>query len=97
WHWDSIKLCNQGQSDLKLLTDHPALSLVWPSSIRHKFTRSCLPEETFQPKPEDHEKYGGDAEQPHKLHVITRIQTVVGRPYWEKETWTSKGSKSSNT
>ncbi|NXH21527.1 RM30 protein, partial [Bucco capensis] len=39
----------------------------------------------FQPRPEDHEKYGGDPEQPHKIHVVTRIKSVVGRPYWEKK------------
>lgn len=70
---------------LKLFTDHPVLSLVWPGSIRHKFTKSNIPEETFQPKPEDHEKYGGDPQQPHKLHLITRIRSIVGRPYWEKD------------
>ncbi|XP_072269352.1 large ribosomal subunit protein uL30m [Pyxicephalus adspersus] len=70
---------------LKLFTKHPALSLLWPGSVRHKFTRSRIPEETFQPKPEDHEKYGGDPEQPHKLHIITRIRSVIGRPYWEKD------------
>ncbi|NXG25771.1 RM30 protein, partial [Grallaria varia] len=39
----------------------------------------------FQPRAGDHEKYGGDPEQPHKIHVITRIKSVVGRPYWEKK------------
>ncbi|XP_075053821.1 large ribosomal subunit protein uL30m [Mixophyes fleayi] len=41
--------------------------------------------QAFQPKPEDHEKYGGNPEQAHKLHLITRIRSWVGRPYWEKE------------
>ncbi|KAM4045955.1 large ribosomal subunit protein uL30m isoform 1-T3 [Anomaloglossus baeobatrachus] len=70
---------------LKLFTEHPSISLVWTDLIRHKFTRSRLPEETFQPKPEDHEKYGGDPQQPHKLHLVTRVRSFVGRPYWEKE------------
>ncbi|XP_063809437.1 large ribosomal subunit protein uL30m isoform X3 [Pseudophryne corroboree] len=39
----------------------------------------------FQPKPEDHEKYGGNPDQAHKLHIVTRIRSFVGRPYWEKE------------
>ncbi|NXO64032.1 RM30 protein, partial [Phainopepla nitens] len=39
----------------------------------------------FQPKPGDHEKYGGNPEEPHKIHVITRIKSVIGRPYWEKK------------
>ncbi|XP_063999639.1 large ribosomal subunit protein uL30m isoform X2 [Pogoniulus pusillus] len=49
------------------------------------FTKSRIPDSVFQPRPEDHEKYGGDPEQPHKIHVITRIKCVVGRPYWEKK------------
>ncbi|KAM5179458.1 large ribosomal subunit protein uL30m [Mantella aurantiaca] len=84
----ALGLCKAVQtrtSGLKFFTGHPALSLVWTGSIRHKFTRSRLPEETFQPKPEDHEKYGGDPEQPHKLHIITRIRSFVGRPYWETD------------
>ncbi|NXG67124.1 RM30 protein, partial [Hemiprocne comata] len=39
----------------------------------------------LQPRPGDHEKYGGDPEQPHKIHVVTRIKSVIGRPYWEKK------------
>ncbi|KAG9492342.1 large ribosomal subunit protein uL30m [Eleutherodactylus coqui] len=70
---------------LKVLTEHPSMSVVWTDCIRHKFTKSRLPEKTFQPKPEDHEKYGGDPQQPHKLHLITRVRSCVGRPYWEKE------------
>ncbi|XP_066840069.1 large ribosomal subunit protein uL30m isoform X1 [Anser cygnoides] len=54
---------------------------VW---ARQMFTRSRIPKEVFQPRPEDHEKYGGDPEQPHKIHVVTRIKSVIGRPYWEK-------------
>ncbi|XP_068124301.1 large ribosomal subunit protein uL30m [Hyperolius riggenbachi] len=84
----ALGFCKAVQSrttGLKLLTEHPALPLVWTSTIRHKFTRSYLPEEAFQPKPEAHEKYGGDPEQPHKLHLITRIRTFIGRPHWEKE------------
>ncbi|KAM9320458.1 large ribosomal subunit protein uL30m [Gastrophryne carolinensis] len=70
---------------LKLLKEHPALSLLWNGPVRHKFTRSRIPEETFQPKPEDHIKYGGDPQQPHKLHLVTRIKSFIGRPYWEKD------------
>ncbi|XP_077152657.1 large ribosomal subunit protein uL30m isoform X2 [Ranitomeya variabilis] len=70
---------------LKLLTEHPSKSLVSTDWIRHKFTRSRIPEETFQPKPEDHEKYGGDPQQAHKLHLVTRVRSFIRRPYWEKE------------
>ncbi|KAM8819817.1 large ribosomal subunit protein uL30m [Eudromia elegans] len=55
---------------------------VW---IRPIFTRSRIPDSVFQPRPEDHAKYGGDPEQPHKIHLVTRIKTVIGRPYWEKK------------
>ncbi|XP_032860839.1 39S ribosomal protein L30, mitochondrial isoform X4 [Tyto alba] len=57
-------------------------SAVW---VRCLFTRSRIPDSVFQPRPGDHEKYGGDPEQPHKIHIITRIKCVVGRPYWEKK------------
>ncbi|XP_038613068.1 39S ribosomal protein L30, mitochondrial [Tachyglossus aculeatus] len=61
-------------------------SRTWASGIRQKFTKSRIPEEVFRPSPEDHRKYGGDPENPHKLHLITRIKSVKGRPYWEKDT-----------
>uniref|UniRef100_A0A8C8S1P5 Large ribosomal subunit protein uL30m n=1 Tax=Pelusios castaneus TaxID=367368 RepID=A0A8C8S1P5_9SAUR len=59
-------------------------SQTWTGWIRHKFTKPRIPASVFQPRPSDHEKYGGDPERPHKLHLITRIKCVVGRPYWEK-------------
>ncbi|KAL8190143.1 UNVERIFIED_CONTAM: 39S ribosomal protein L30, mitochondrial [Gekko kuhli] len=63
-----------------------AKNKVQPVSwIRQKFTRSRIPESVFQPRPGDHEKYGGDPEQPHKLHLISRIRSGRRRPYWEKD------------
>ncbi|KAG5203011.1 large ribosomal subunit protein uL30m-like [Ovis aries] len=59
--------------------------LVCTDWIRHKFTRSRIPDEVFWPSPEDHEKYGGDPQQPHKLHIVTRIKSAKRRPYWEKD------------
>uniref|UniRef100_A0A674H6B8 Large ribosomal subunit protein uL30m n=1 Tax=Taeniopygia guttata TaxID=59729 RepID=A0A674H6B8_TAEGU len=53
-----------------------------PLWVRCLFTRSNIPD---SPRPGDHEKYGGDPEEPHKIHVITRIKSVIGRPYWEKK------------
>nr|XP_056718141.1 39S ribosomal protein L30, mitochondrial [Euleptes europaea] len=53
--------------------------------IRQRFTRSRIPASVFQPRPGDHEKYGGDPKQPHKLHLITRIKSGIKRPYWEKD------------
>uniref|UniRef100_F7BI95 Large ribosomal subunit protein uL30m n=1 Tax=Xenopus tropicalis TaxID=8364 RepID=F7BI95_XENTR len=70
----------------KCLSEYPGLSLTWSFWIRHKFTKSRIPDEVLQPQPGDHEKYGGDPQQPHKLHLVTRIKSGVGRPYWEKKT-----------
>ncbi|XP_037659169.1 39S ribosomal protein L30, mitochondrial-like [Choloepus didactylus] len=60
-------------------------SLICTEWIRHKFTRSRIPDKVFQPSPADHEKYGGDPQNPHKLHIVTRIKSTIGRPYWEKD------------
>ncbi|XP_044526365.1 39S ribosomal protein L30, mitochondrial [Gracilinanus agilis] len=59
-------------------------SLTSTDWIRHKFTKSRIPDKVFQPTPEAHEKYGGDPQHPHKLQIVTRIKSVKGRPYWEK-------------
>ncbi|XP_034971401.1 large ribosomal subunit protein uL30m [Zootoca vivipara] len=59
--------------------------ITWRVWIRQKFTRSRIPESVFQPRPGDHEKYGGDPQQPHKLHLVTRVRSGRRRPYWEKE------------
>ncbi|KAK7882422.1 hypothetical protein WMY93_028596 [Mugilogobius chulae] len=52
---------------------------------RGKFTKSRIPQEIFEERSKEHEKYGGDPEQPHKLHIVTRIRSTIRRPYWEKE------------
>ena len=39
----------------------------------------------FAERSKEHEKYGGDPDQPHKLHLVTRVKSVIRRPYWEKE------------
>ncbi|KAM4795320.1 large ribosomal subunit protein uL30m isoform 2-T2 [Rhinophrynus dorsalis] len=82
-------LCRNVQNStwiLKPFTENPLLSLTWSGWIRHKFTKSRIPDELLQPHPGDHEKYGGDPQQPHALHLVTRIKCGVGRPYWEKRT-----------
>ncbi|XP_040607327.1 39S ribosomal protein L30, mitochondrial-like [Mesocricetus auratus] len=61
-------------------------SLIGTDWIRHKFTRSRIPDKVFQPRPENHEKYGGDPQHPHKLHIVTRIKSTKRHPYWEKDT-----------
>uniref|UniRef100_A0A8C9AC69 Uncharacterized protein n=1 Tax=Prolemur simus TaxID=1328070 RepID=A0A8C9AC69_PROSS len=62
-----------------------AESLIYTHWIRHKFTKSRIPDKVFQPSPEDHEKYGRDPQNPHKLHIVTRIKSTKRRPYWEKD------------
>uniref|UniRef100_A0A8C0WKN9 Uncharacterized protein n=1 Tax=Castor canadensis TaxID=51338 RepID=A0A8C0WKN9_CASCN len=60
-------------------------SLIGTDWIHHKFTKSRIPDKVFQPSPTDHEKYGGDPQNPHKLHIVTRIKSTKRRPYWEKD------------
>ncbi|KAM3606982.1 uncharacterized protein V6R79_000204 [Siganus canaliculatus] len=69
----------------KLLTEATLLPCPWFVSARSKFTKTRVPPEFFAERSRDHEKYGGDADQPHKLHIITRVKSVMRRPYWEKE------------
>ncbi|XP_028991497.1 39S ribosomal protein L30, mitochondrial [Betta splendens] len=54
-------------------------------STRCKFTKARIRMELFSERAKEHEKYGGDPDQPHKLHIVTRVRSVMGRPYWEKE------------
>ncbi|XP_048196203.1 39S ribosomal protein L30, mitochondrial-like [Perognathus longimembris pacificus] len=60
-------------------------SLICTNWIRHKFTRSRIPDKVFQASPEDYEKYSGDPQHLHKLHIVTRIRSTQRRPYWEKD------------
>ncbi|XP_063315017.1 large ribosomal subunit protein uL30m [Pelobates fuscus] len=77
--------------NVKIFQELPVLPILSHGGIRHKFTKTRYPDEAFQPKPEDHEKYGGDPQQPHQLHLITRIKSGLGRPHWEKETLKALG------
>ncbi|XP_037345219.1 39S ribosomal protein L30, mitochondrial [Pungitius pungitius] len=52
---------------------------------RSRFTKARIPKELFEERSKEHEKYGGDPDQPHKLHIVTRVKSVMRRPYWEKE------------
>ncbi|TSL16123.1 39S ribosomal protein L30, mitochondrial [Bagarius yarrelli] len=63
---------------------------------RSKFTRSRIPPQVFDECSKEHEKYGGDPEQPHKLHIVTRIKSTKGRPYWEKKVVKSLGIQKSH-
>ncbi|XP_053353001.1 39S ribosomal protein L30, mitochondrial [Clarias gariepinus] len=58
---------------------------------RSKFTRSRIPPQVFEERSKEHERYGGDPEQPHKLHIVTRVKSAKGRPYWEKKVVKSLG------
>ncbi|GAA6103809.1 39S ribosomal protein L30, mitochondrial [Tachysurus ichikawai] len=58
---------------------------------RSKFTRSRIPPQVFEERSKEHEMYSGDPEQPHKLHVVTRVKSTKGRPYWEKKVVKSLG------
>uniref|UniRef100_A0A8I5R0H7 Large ribosomal subunit protein uL30m n=1 Tax=Papio anubis TaxID=9555 RepID=A0A8I5R0H7_PAPAN len=72
-------------------------SLIGTDWIRHKFTKSRIPDKVFQASPEDHEKYGGDPQNPHKLHIVTRIKSTRRRPYWEKDIIKMLGLEKSHT
>ncbi|XP_047602192.1 39S ribosomal protein L30, mitochondrial isoform X2 [Lutra lutra] len=72
-------------------------SLIYMDWIRHKFTKSRIPDKVFQPSPADHEKYGGDPQHPHKLHIVTRIKSTKRRPYWEKDTIKMLGLEKAHT
>ncbi|XP_030642625.1 large ribosomal subunit protein uL30m [Chanos chanos] len=74
---------------IKSLTE--ATSKPWFLSSRSKFTRSRIPPNVFAERSKEHEKYGGDPEQPHKLHIVTRVKSTMRRPYWEKKVVKSLG------
>ncbi|XP_062257944.1 39S ribosomal protein L30, mitochondrial [Platichthys flesus] len=69
----------------QILTKAALSPRPWFVSTRSKFYKSRIPKELFAERSKEHEKYGGDPEQPHKLHIVTRIKSVMRRPYWEKE------------
>ncbi|KAI7808934.1 39S ribosomal protein L30, mitochondrial [Triplophysa rosa] len=60
-------------------------------SCRTKFTRSRIPPQVFEERAKEHDKYGGDPELPHKLHIVTRVKSTMRRPYWEKKVVKSLG------
>uniref|UniRef100_A0A8C2SK34 Large ribosomal subunit protein uL30m n=1 Tax=Coturnix japonica TaxID=93934 RepID=A0A8C2SK34_COTJA len=77
--------CPAGRLHTDMVLGRRPEGIVPTQWARQKFTKSRVPEWVFQPRPGDHEKYGGDPEQPHKVHIVTRIKSVIGRPYWEKK------------
>ncbi|XP_053409779.1 39S ribosomal protein L30, mitochondrial-like [Nycticebus coucang] len=72
-------------------------SLVCTDWICHKLTKSRIPDKVLQPSPADHEKYGGDPQNPHKLHTVTRIKSTKRCPYWGKDTLKMLGLEKEHT
>ncbi|XP_047457541.1 39S ribosomal protein L30, mitochondrial [Mugil cephalus] len=86
-------------SSVKNLTEATAVlsPCTWFMSARSKFTKSRVPKEHFDEISKEHDKYGGDPDQPHKLHIVTRVRSVKRRPYWEKETIRYLGLQKGNS
>uniref|UniRef100_A0A3B3IIC7 Large ribosomal subunit protein uL30m n=2 Tax=Oryzias latipes TaxID=8090 RepID=A0A3B3IIC7_ORYLA len=57
----------------------------WLVSARSTFRKARILKEVFAERSKEHDKYGGDPDQPHKLHIVTRVKSTMRRPYWEKE------------
>ncbi|NP_001018597.1 large ribosomal subunit protein uL30m [Danio rerio] len=66
-------------------------NLTQVSPCRTKFTKSRISPQVFEERAKEHDKYGGDPEQPHKLHIVTRVKSTMRRPYWEKKVVKSLG------
>jgi large subunit ribosomal protein L30 len=61
-----------------------AESLIGTEWIRHTFTSSRIPDKVFRPRPEDHEKYSGDPQRPHRLYIVIRIGSTKRHPGLER-------------
>ncbi|KAM8857169.1 large ribosomal subunit protein uL30m [Synchiropus picturatus] len=70
---------------VRSLSEEALSRCLWFVSKRTKFHKSRIPKELLAQRSQEHDKYGGDPEQPHKLHIVTRVKSVIGRPYWEKD------------
>ncbi|XP_003961848.1 large ribosomal subunit protein uL30m [Takifugu rubripes] len=70
---------------VKILNPSLLPSCPWFVSTRNKFSKARIPQEIFVARSKEHVKYGGDPDQPHKLHIVTRVKSVMRRPYWEKD------------
>uniref|UniRef100_A0A3P8V243 Large ribosomal subunit protein uL30m n=1 Tax=Cynoglossus semilaevis TaxID=244447 RepID=A0A3P8V243_CYNSE len=80
-----------------ILKNATRLPSPWYVSAHSKTTKTRVQPEYFEERSKDHEKYGGDPEQPHKLHIVTRIKSPKGRPYWEKNIVKYLGLQKANT
>ncbi|XP_061925767.1 39S ribosomal protein L30, mitochondrial [Entelurus aequoreus] len=72
-------------SPVKILTADALSRCLTFVSARSKFGKARLPKEIFEEQSQEHEKYSGDPNQPHKLHIVTRVKSALRRPYWEKD------------
>ncbi|XP_066563031.1 large ribosomal subunit protein uL30m [Amia ocellicauda] len=77
--------CRALQKSVGLKNITEATQLPWTVAYRCKFTKTRILPEVYEERAKEHDKYGGDPEQPHKLHLITRIKSTMRRPYWEKK------------
>ncbi|XP_059198860.1 39S ribosomal protein L30, mitochondrial [Centropristis striata] len=78
--------CRSLSSSVKILAGPTLPSpCAWFVSTRSKFTKARIKKELFEARSKEHEKYGGDPDQPHKLHIVTRVRSALRRPYWEKD------------
>ncbi|XP_043105407.1 39S ribosomal protein L30, mitochondrial [Puntigrus tetrazona] len=66
-------------------------NLTQAMTCRTKFTKSRISPQVFEERAKEHDKYGGDPEHPHKLHIVTRVKSTMRRPYWEKKVVKSLG------
>ncbi|XP_041055039.1 39S ribosomal protein L30, mitochondrial [Carcharodon carcharias] len=90
-----VTLC-RNVNRLTNLVEQFLIPLSWPGFIRMKFTKARIPEKMFEVEPSDHAKYKGDPDQPHQLHIVTRIKCTKRRPYWEKKIVHDLGLDKSN-
>ncbi|XP_071395394.1 large ribosomal subunit protein uL30m [Centroberyx affinis] len=72
-------------SSVKILAEATQSPCPWFLSQCRQFTKARIPKELFAERAKEHEKYGGDPDQPHKLHIVTRVKSTIRRPYWEKD------------
>lgn len=47
--------------------------------------------QVFEERAQEHDKFGGDPEHPHKLHIVTRVKSTMRRPFWEMKVVKSLG------
>ncbi|XP_053426729.1 39S ribosomal protein L30, mitochondrial-like [Nycticebus coucang] len=87
----------QRMGRLQTVTKKNGVSLLHTDWICHKVTESTILDKVFQPSPADHEKNGGNAQKPHKLHILTRINSTKKYPCWGKDAIKMLGLEKAHT